>query len=164
MNPKEFFDKFIKDKYIIDSVEYMSLMKDMYELQPLSTYTEDTLLGKMSKITVTECKELKRFDHFLYNYNYPYTIVSNIKVIKDNRISFGEDIDNLKLLKVVASKYKKYGENLGFYSRDPKRVVISFLMDVGVSSKGHRKAILSKKYTNIGVYHNDKFVSINFGK
>lgn len=44
-----------------------------------------------------------------------------------------------------------YTENISYGRNDPKEIVIRLLEDDGVSNRGHRKNILSKAYTHIGV-------------
>ena len=45
----------------------------------------------------------------------------------------------------------KIGENIDFGSTEPVEVVISFLVDDGVSSRGHRKNLLSQDFRYIGI-------------
>lgn len=53
--------------------------------------------------------------------------------------------------KHVQKKYKGLGENCDYGFDDPLKIVMRLLIDEGVSSKGHRKAILDERFVNIGV-------------
>lgn len=44
-----------------------------------------------------------------------------------------------------------YAENISYGYNDAKKIVIQLLEDDGIPSRGHRKNILSKAYTHIGV-------------
>jgi|GEM_PF-3169829 len=67
-------------------------------------------------------------------------------------------------------QYSSYGENCAYGSTDALNAVISLLIDKGVPDLGHRKIILSNRYSHMGVavrpFYNDreKVVIQQFGK
>ena len=44
-------------------------------------------------------------------------------------------------------------ENISYYSKDAQTIVLTMIIDDGVRNRGHRKNILSKKFTKIGIAH-----------
>lgn len=52
--------------------------------------------------------------------------------------------------------YTTAGENVDYGATSAREIVISFLIDDGVKSRGHRKNIMSKSFTTVGVGYADK--------
>jgi len=46
---------------------------------------------------------------------------------------------------------RTWGENISYGYNDARKIIIQLLEDDGVSSRGHRKNILSRAYTHVGV-------------
>jgi len=77
-------------------------------------------------------------------------------IAKPYAIQMGKDgtighKDSEKRFAVLKSGYQSRGENCDYGSNDALAIVMSMLIDDGVSSYGHRENILDKEYNLIGV-------------
>ena len=58
--------------------------------------------------------------------------------------------------------YMTAGENIDYGCSSAREIVCSLLIDDGVSSRGHRKNIMNKAFTTVGVGYADKHKAFNY--
>jgi uncharacterized protein YkwD len=105
-----------------------------------SSYTTSLIkdLGKVKGLAMLQPSES------LFNAAKEHA-VTNGKKGKEGHQNFS------KRFKKYEAKYNPIGENCDYGNSKAINIVMSLLIDEGISDKGHRKNILHKQYTHVGV-------------
>lgn len=100
-----------------------SLIRDLRNQPPLPLMKIDSSLQEMAKDFAVKCGKRGWYGHRNYN----------------------ERFDR------YASHLSRDGENIQYGLKKPKEIVIDLLIDVDLPSLGHRKNLMSKEFTEIGI-------------
>ena len=128
-NPREYAEKYIKPRITASSSSYWtSCVSDMSKITSLGEFTYAEGLYQVSKAHSTTQGKTTQTGH-----------------TRTNGESWSTVIDR------YCKKYSSVGENISYGPNNARDIVIQLLVDDGVSSLGHRKNLLSKEYTSVGV-------------
>lgn len=128
-NPREYAEKYIKPQITSSSSSYWtSCVSDMSKISSLGEFSYAEGLYQVSKAHSTTQGKTTQTGH-----------------MRTNGESWSTVIDR------YCKKYSSVGENISYGPNNARDIVIQLLVDDGVSSLGHRKNLLSKEYTCVGV-------------
>jgi hypothetical protein len=131
-NPGEFRVKFVLPFLAqfpnLQGPEAKSLLEDLKEAQPLDGFTPDLVLNKTSRAHAMDLSQR------------PHVLDHNSK----NGASF-------KYRMELAGKKRCAGENLYDGENDPLFALMVLLIDYGLPSAGHRKALMKPDFSRMGV-------------
>lgn len=149
MNPKEYIDDLrnlkrdmngktlrLPDGALLKTIEGVAAIDDaIRDLEKISglkpiKFSED--LSKVADIQLTDLKE---------------------NIYLRHKGKDGSDLDTrISRIGVVG---KSRAENISYYSRGAKLIVLSLIIDDGVYNRVHRRNILNKKFKQIGIAYGD---------
>ena len=128
-NPREYAEKYIKPLINSRSSSYWtSCVRDMSAISSLGTLEYAEGLYKMAKAHSSTQGKTRETGHD-----------------RTNGSDFSSELNK------YGKSYSYAGENISYGAETARDILIQLLVDDGVSSLGHRKNLLSKEFTAVGI-------------